>query len=405
MTNTPRNSLVTLLTAALVAAAAGPVGAAPAAAPLPAPDRPELRQTMHDVLDVGLTGIQLRVNDDAGEWVASAGARKLGSSQAPPTDGVFMAGSVSKTVTATVVLQLVAEGRLGLDDRVADHLPGYGLDPRITVRMLLQHTSGVPSYTGNLTPDGALVPGIPILTGEWAEDYLDEEYEAGWLVRYALGMPALFEPGTRFSYSNTNYTLATLVVEEVTGRPFVTEAEERIFERLGMRRTSLPDASVPLAGPHAHGYFRYDDDGVDRVVDVSGQNLSWAPGAGDLVTSTADLHRFVSALASGDLVPAPLLAEMTTVHALPAYPDATQYLPYGLGIQVMDLGPLDPTCEGVTVLNHNGGAPGYAALMYSSLDGGTTLTASLTHVEDPTAPVGGALGPAMLPLLTEVFCG
>jgi D-alanyl-D-alanine carboxypeptidase len=105
--------------------------------------------------------VQLRVHDQRGDWVGSAGVRKLGEAARPPTDGRFRVGSTTKTFTATVVLQLVAEGKIGLDTPAADYLPQFGLDRRITVRMLLQHTSGLFNYTGEYYPDGTVVPGIP----------------------------------------------------------------------------------------------------------------------------------------------------------------------------------------------------------------------------------------------------
>lgn len=123
-------------------------------------DRPELRKVIQEMIDSGFTGVHLRVNDHRGEWVA-AGVAERGDSAPPPVDGYLRVGSVTKPFTATAVLRLVAEGRTGLDDAVAGHLPELGLDPRITVRMLLQHTSGVFNFTGEYLDDGTVVPGIP----------------------------------------------------------------------------------------------------------------------------------------------------------------------------------------------------------------------------------------------------
>ncbi|WP_229858364.1 serine hydrolase domain-containing protein [Streptomyces poonensis] len=109
----------------------------------------------------------MRVHDDRGEWVGSAGVRKLGEAAEPPTNGQFWVGSSTKTFTATLVLQLVADHMIGLDAPVADHLPQLGLDERITVRMLLQHTSGLYNYTGELDSDGSFVPGLPAAGKEW----------------------------------------------------------------------------------------------------------------------------------------------------------------------------------------------------------------------------------------------
>ncbi|HEX6359444.1 serine hydrolase domain-containing protein, partial [Actinophytocola sp.] len=123
---------VTALAVTLLAGAAVP-GVATGVA---GQERPELREAMQSFVDSGFTGMQLRVNDERGEWVGSAGVGRLGGSSKPPTNGRFRVGSVTKTITATVVLQLVAEGRVGLDAPAVNYLPQFTLDPRITVRML-----------------------------------------------------------------------------------------------------------------------------------------------------------------------------------------------------------------------------------------------------------------------------
>ncbi|MFF5254044.1 serine hydrolase domain-containing protein [Streptomyces leeuwenhoekii] len=111
-------------------------------------DRPELRRAIEEMVESGFTGVTMRVHHERGEWVGSAGVRKLGERAKPPRNGHVRIGGNTKTFTATTVLQLVAEGLIGLDTPVADHLPEFGLGPRITVRMLLQHTGGVFNFTG-----------------------------------------------------------------------------------------------------------------------------------------------------------------------------------------------------------------------------------------------------------------
>ncbi|MFE6307922.1 serine hydrolase domain-containing protein [Nocardiopsis sp. NPDC057823] len=357
-------------------------------------DRPELRAALQEIVDSGFAGVQLRVNDRGREWVGSAGVRKLGESGEPPTDGHFRIGSVTKTLVATVVLRLVAEGVIGLDDPVADSLPGFGLDGRITVRMLLQHTSGVFNFTGEFEPDGTLRPGIPAQGREYV-DGLSRTYRPQELVLLALSEPARFEPGTGWSYSNTNYVLAGLLVEEVTGRTLASEMRRLILEPLGMSNTVSPEGSPEIPEPHAHGYYRYEDEGRSKLADVTRMNPSWASSAGDMISTTEDLHTFISALMGGRLLPAPLLAEMRTPH-----PESGDFR-YGLGLFVED------TDCGGTVFHHNGGFAGWAALMYSTPDGGTTLTASLTvgDGELDFAAVAQAFEKAKRRLVAEVFCG
>ncbi|KJY42008.1 alkaline D-peptidase [Streptomyces sp. NRRL B-1568] len=354
-------------------------------------DHPELQKAIQEIVDSGFAGVQLRVHDERGDWVGSAGVRKLGEAAKPSTNGRFWIGSTTKTFTATLVLQLVAAGKIGLDAPVAGYLPQLGLDRRITVRMLLQHTSGLFNYAGGQRyDDGTFVPGIPAAGKEWVDNRF-RTYRPEELVRFALSKPARFEPGTDQSYSNTNYTLALLLIEKVTGRSYAEEMQRRILRPLGLRGTSVPGGRTWIPGPHAHGYYRYQDADQWKTVDVTRQNLSLLAGAGDMISTTQDLHTFISALLGGKLLPAPLLAEMRTPHGK---------LGYGFGLWVQDVG---PDCGG-TIVHHNGGAPGgYGALMISTPDGSKTLTASIT-AGDAAIDTAKEFGKATQRLVKEVFC-
>ncbi|GAA3040443.1 serine hydrolase domain-containing protein [Streptosporangium longisporum] len=394
-----RRVAVPALAAALLAGTAAPGVAAAdgTAVPEAAPgqDRPELQKVVQEIVDAGYAGMQLRVRDRRGEWTGSAGVRRLGGTATVPTDGRFRIGSATKTFTATLVLQLVAEGRVGLDDPVAEHLPRFGLDRRITVRMLLQHTSGLFDHTGQYYPDGTVVPGIPWQGKEWV-DRRFHTYRPEELVRLALSKPATFEPGKGWSYSNTNYVLAGLLIEKVTGRSYAEEMKRRILRPLGLRGTVVPGTRPGIPGPHAHGYHRYQDAGQWKVVDVTRQNPSWIAGAGEMISTTEDLQTFFSALQGGRLLPARLLAQMRTPH-----PDSGGlYGRYGLGLYVKDTG---PECSGI-VLNHNGSTNGYGALMYSTPDGRKTMIASIT-LGDAAIDQAQVFPKALDRLLKEVFCG
>ncbi|MEU0469075.1 serine hydrolase domain-containing protein [Amycolatopsis sp. NPDC006131] len=375
-----RRVAVTALAVTLLAGAATP-GVAAAQQ-----DRPALQEAIQGFVDAGFAGMQARVHDQRGEWVGTAGVRKLGESAKPPANGRFRIGSNTKTFVATVVLQLVAEGKVGLDDPAADHLPRFGLDRRITVRMLLQHTSGVFNHTGDYY-DGTVLPGLPSTGQEWVDNRF-HTYQPEELVRFALSKPALFAPGTDWNYSNTGYTLAALLIEQVTGHSHAEEMQRRILRPLGLRDTVVPGARTGIPGPHAHAYYRYQDAGQWKTVDVTRQNPSLIFGAGDMISTTRDLQTFFSALMSGKLLPAPLLAEMRTPHPKSGY---------GLGLYV------EQTTCGVPVLRHNGSTIGYGALMYSTPDGSKTLTASIT-LGDADVDVAVEYPKALDKLLGEVFC-
>lgn len=354
-------------------------------------DRPELQKAIQEIVDSGFLGVQLRVHDEQGEWVGSAGVSRLGEEAKPPTNGHFRIGSNTKTFTATVVLQLVVEGRIGLDDPVVDYLPEFGLDRRITVRMLLQHTSGVFNFTGEYYEDGTVVPGIPWQGQEWVDNRF-KTYRPEELVRLALSKPMRFEPGTDWSYSNTNYVLARLLIEKVTGSSLAEEMQRLILGPLGLSGTVVPDTQPEIPGPHAHAYYRYEDAGEQKTVDVTRQNPSWISTGGDMISTTQDLQTFISALMGGKLLPAPLLAEMCKPHPK---------IGYGLGVFVQDAG---PNGDG-TIITHNGGISGYAALMYSTPDGRKTLTASVNYVDDVAMSLAVPFQKATQRLVEEVFGG
>ncbi|MEU0571606.1 serine hydrolase domain-containing protein [Nonomuraea sp. NPDC005983] len=383
---------VSLMTAARVTAADS--GAVPEAAA--GQDRPELQKAIEEIVESGFVGVSLRVHDERGEWVGSAGVAELGGTAKPPIDGHVRIGSNTKTFTATLVLQLVAEGKVGLDIPAADYLPEFGLDRRITVRMLLQHTSGVFNFSGEVYDDGTVAPGIPIPYGTTGKEWMDNRfktYRPQELVELALSKPARFEPGTGWSYSNTNYVLARLLIEKVTGRSLAEEMQQRILGPLGLSGTVVPDASPELPEPHAHAYYRYEDAGRQQTIDITRHNPSWISTGGDMISTSQDLATFISALMRGELLPAELLAEMCA-----PYPTAIPNMGYGLGVFVQK------TDRG-TVITHNGAAAGHAALMYSTPDGSKTLTAALNCVDDADLSIAAAFQNAQQRLVNEVFCG
>ncbi|QBS44536.1 serine hydrolase [Nocardia sp. CS682] len=357
--------------------------------PAIAQDRPELQKLIQQMVDSGFTGVELRVHDEQGEWLGSGGVRELGGTAQPPTNGHIRIGSNTKTFIATLVLQLVAEGKIDLDTVAVDYLPEFELDPRITVRMLLQHTSGVFNFTGELLEDGTFVPGIAWSGKEWVDNRF-KTYRPEELVHLALSKPARFEPGTDWSYANTNYVLARLLIEQVTGRSYAEEMQRLILGPLELHDTVAPTTESEIPEPHAHAYYRYADGGEQQTVDVTSQNPSWISSGGDMISTTQDLQTFISALVTGELLPAPLLAEMCTPHPK---------VGYGLGVFVQDTG-----CGG-TVITHNGGISGHAALMYSTPDGSKTLTAALNYVDDPDLSLAAPFQEATKLLVQEVFCG
>ncbi|OLF10519.1 alkaline D-peptidase [Actinophytocola xinjiangensis] len=360
-------------------------------------DRPELQKVIEEIVDSGFTGVTLRVRDERGDWVGSAGVAELGSTAKPPVDGHVRIASNTKTFVATLVLQLVAEGEVDLDAPVAGYLPEFGLDGRITVRMLLQHTSGLFNFTGEVYEDGSVVHGVSVPYGVAGREWVDKRfhtYQLEELVRLALSKPPRFAPGTGWSYSNTNYVLARLLIEKVTGHRLAEEMRSRILGPLGLSGTVVPDASPEIPEPHAHAYYRYEDDGLQKTIDITRYNPSWVSTGGDMISTTEDLATFISALLGGELLPAGLLAEMCTPR-----PTGIPKMSYGLGVFVQE------TDRGGTIITHNGGQTGHVALMYSTPDGSRILTAALNYVDDAELSTAAAMANAQQRLVNEVFCG
>lgn len=328
---------------------------------------------------------------------AVAGTAELGTSTPVSKDTHFRAGSVTKTFVAATLLQLVGEGRLSLDDTVDRWLPGVvsgnGNDgTKITVRQLLQHTSGLFNYTF----DDRFVATIETAEGFYAHQY--DQYTPRDLIDLALSHPPSFDPGTSWEYSNTNYVLAGQVIQKVTGNPWYVEVDNRIIKPLGLRDTSYPGGTDTLPKPFAHAYNIWTSSPSNRVYsDTTEHDMSWAGAAGALISTTADENKFFSALLSGKVLPPAQLAQMKTTVEL----DSNNS--YGLGIVYSKL-----NCGGVDgVWWHNGSSVGGFTWVGTTPDGSVSLaydypTSSITGSD--TAFVSATSG-AEEPLVRHVFCG
>ncbi|MFI1379563.1 serine hydrolase domain-containing protein [Embleya sp. NPDC020886] len=238
--------------------------------------------------------------------------------------------SNTKTWVATVVLQLVGEGKLGLDDTVDRHLPGLirtgTYDGRtITLRQLLQHTSGLPDYLE-----------APFWRDETAHRW--DHIEPLQTIEQALTLPP--PEDKPFSYSNTNYNLAGMIVAKVTGRSIATEIEQRIVKPLGLRNTSWPGDRTTLPEPELRGYVKRSG----KELDWTEWNTSGADASGALVSTGADVTAFWSALMGGKLLAPAQLAEMKRTVPDPTVRGAR----YGLGVERYEQAP------GLVTWGHSG---------------------------------------------------
>ncbi|MET7499530.1 serine hydrolase domain-containing protein [Streptomyces microflavus] len=313
-----------------------PLALVPPAASAAGPDA--VQQSLNALVrDIGTPAALASVKDREGRArTYTAGVGDLTTGAKVPRDGQVRIGSNTKTFVAVVVLQLVAERRVSLDAFVDTYLPGLvrgkGIDGRrITVRQLLQHTSGLPEYTSHL--------------GDDARYYAPRE-----LLATALRHPADFDPGKSWKYSNTNYVLAGLIVQKVTARPLADEIDRRVIKRIGLRHTYFPargDASI--REPHPHGY--YQESTQTPLRDITETDPSWGWAAGQMISTNSDLNRFFTALLAGRLLPPAQLAQMrTTVPAEATFGPGARY---GLGLVSRPL-----PCGGLS-WGHGGSFPGY----------------------------------------------
>lgn len=323
-----------------------------------------------------------------------AGHHALPDAPMTQSDTQIKAGSLSKTFLATVVLQLVDQGKIDLDKPVSTYLdttgfaqvpvtvPGRKADDfsRITIRQLLHQTSGVDDYLNTLTAlvrspaDVQAVLDHPALT-------------PAQLIAIAVGQGSLSAPGTQFHYSNTNYVLLQLIVQAVTGTAVAELIDTRIVKPLGLTDTFVDGyGGRTYAGPH--GYLPIDG----TIVDVTSLGPWVAPGAGDMITSGRDAILFLTILTrTSQLLSLQMLSEMTS-NLVPS--DDTGENWYGLGIEQTRL----PCAGGIAYWGHEGDFPGYG------LYGGVQTTGAHAFVAAVTESSPPQLSDAMRGLVGDVMC-
>lgn len=330
-----RAAAVTVTAAVLAGAPTSPAAASADGGPARTPlTRAQLQRELDRTLkEAGYVGASVEIRDGGRLIRASAGEAELGGGRPVGRGERFRAASVTKTFTATVVLQLAAEGRLSLDDTVDRWLPGVisgnGNDgSRVTLRNLLQHTSGIHDY--DYTED----------TGQTAADFertrydhLAPEESVARAMKHAPDFPpaAPDDPAPDWNYSNPNYLVAGMVVRKVTGRSWAQEVRDRIIRPLGLKDTYEPGDDPRIRGPHAHTYQRFP--GSTGWTDTTERTMSMADAAGSLISGQRDLDRFFTALFDGRLLPPAQLAQMRrTVPANDEIRQAFPKLEYGLGL-------------------------------------------------------------------------
>jgi len=374
-----RRTLLVGAAGAVVAAGLGPARAAGYATPVASRSGQRfdpvlarrLQRVLRDALrdpSVHAPGAILHVRSPKlGAWTGVAGLGRVAPALPMRRADRFRAGSIVKTFVAVVVLQLAERGRLSLDARLPDVLPQsvtsrFPTAADITVRMLLNHRSGIPDWN------------TPAVGEQLARDPA-KVWKASEFLDLAAAQPPLFAPGTSYKYSNTDYNLLGLVIERVTGRSWRREVTRRVIRPLGLARTSLPaPGQRSIEGAHAHGYAELDGRRVDLTrVDPS---FAGATGASALVTTVGNLARFLDALLRGRL-----FRRRRTLRQMLAFArrktwaarSATAWESSGASCPVA-----------LRLIGHLGGAPGYRAYVGRLRPQGVTIAYALNWEDDPT---------------------
>jgi D-alanyl-D-alanine carboxypeptidase len=339
-----------------------------------------LQKSVDDLVAAGAPGAILLARDGAKSSTYTAGVADLATRQTIRARDRYRIASLTKTFTATVVLQLVAEGKLRMSDSIERWLPGLVPNGKnITIHQLLGHTSGLFDFEN----DPRFIE--PYLNGD-----LGYFRSAEARVALATSHDPLYPPGqtTTSTYSNTNYTVLGLIVEAATHKSIGSQLRRRLFEPLKLSATSFPVRRTTIGGSHAHGYFLI---GQSPLVDVTEISPSLAGAGGAIVSTVGDVAVFYRALLSGRLLkPAQLKAMKTT---LPSKGDVDG-VRYGLGLMRI------PTSCG-PAWGHSGGFPGFLTYALSS-ETGDRQSVLMVNIDPTAMPEGGM--PKFLQALIAGFC-
>ncbi|MFD7664897.1 serine hydrolase domain-containing protein [Streptomyces sp. NPDC059788] len=389
--------LLALLAPALPASAADPFAApAPPAAAAPSDahrtglDRAALDRTLRSLHEAGMYGAYSAVRDGDASWQGAAGVADVKTGRPVTPQLEHRIGSITKTFTSVAVLQQVGEGNIDLDAPVGRYLPDLIPGERgraITVRMLLDQTSGINDYDH-----------VIFVKLEDLEKNRHRHYDPTELARIGLAGPPLGKPGEAHHYANTNYVIAGLLLRKVTGQAPEKYITDHVIRKAGLRHTYFP-RSARLTGPHSHLYEALYEQ-FDPPRDFTDYDMSWAGTAGSLVSTMDDLNRFTRTLLTGKLLrPSELRQMKTTV------PTESPLMRYGLGIFSLDL----PNC-GRRLWGHDGLVWGSQTMTLSSEDGrrqmslGTNLTHYYGVEADGKTPKQGPIDYARLAHLGQALC-
>lgn len=300
-------------------------------------------------------------------WKKTLGVSNLSTNAPIQFDDKMRIGSVTKTFTGTVLLQLVDEGKISLIDKLSKYFPDFPNGDNITIDEVGNMSSGIYNYSEDTA---------------WANkmfEYMNTSFTPMELIDVALKHPPYFAPGSSVHYSNTNFILLGLIIEKITGNPLQTEIQNRILTPLGMVHSNLA-VNSDFPDPHARGYL-YEDSTSMAPLDVTDMNPSWGWAAGSMISTLGDLSLYAKPLATGKLVSAKSQADRlmwSKAFDLPAGSWANKPLNYGFAIADFD-----------GAIGHNGGIPGFNTFMGYLPDKDATIIV-LVNMQDNKKGFGPA---------------
>ncbi|MEU7167194.1 serine hydrolase domain-containing protein [Streptomyces morookaense] len=348
----------------------------------------EVRTALHHTIAAGAPGAFAVIRDHGNPEIERTVTIGKADLDGTPMNAKwrFRVGSNSKVFTAVLVMRLAEQGRIDLDKPLREYLPSGTLPENweVTGRQVMQHRAGIYDHTDDLLEH----PGEETTVG-FEKRIRNTVYRPAELVAMSVEHGLQYRPGTQYAYSNTDFVLMGMAVEHLTGRSYGDVLREQIIKPLGLKGTSFVVPKKTIAGRHITGYLT-NDDRSKPLLDATEQNGSWVWSAGAVISSAADMDRFLSALlagSSGGLVSDESLRQMTS-----ALPTGTARVAYGLGLREIAL-----SCG--KVYGHGGIVQGFQTQSFAMRGGGRTVVAfaNASNNDAVTQGLKDALEPA--------FCG
>ena len=297
----------------------------------------ELESAIDKIHRAGMPGVMAEVRDGDELWRGAAGVADMGTPCPITADMRHRVGSITKTFTAAAILQQVEAGQIGLDTPIGHYLPELVPGQRgeaITVRMLINHTSGLAEYLPYIYPSLKAFPSLKDTTPQSLDDNRFTQFRPKDLIAMGVTAPAVGSPGgTPGIYSNTNYQLLCQLLELTSGTTAEQCITQNVIERAGLKHTELP-CGTEISGPHSKIYEAWFGM-IDPPRDFSVYDMSWVGPAASLISTVSDLNRFYGLLLAGEIVNASSLAQMQ--QTVPVISFEGKKIEYGFGLHKMEI--------------------------------------------------------------------